>query len=60
LKSNDEIILIVKENEEILRPRKYVKVSDIAGKLGLADNDEVEFATTDPDDFRILSKKIWQ
>ena len=49
LKSNDELILIIKEKECILMPKRYAKVSDIAGKLGPADDDEIEFAILDPE-----------
>lgn len=49
LKTNDELIIILKKNECILRPKKNVFVKDIAGRLGPSDKDEVEFAITDPE-----------
>ncbi|MGQ4915681.1 MAG: hypothetical protein ACP6IU_13205 [Candidatus Asgardarchaeia archaeon] len=30
-------------------PKRYTKISDIAGKLGPADEDEIEFAIIDPE-----------
>ena len=48
LQENDEIILILKGNEGIIKPKKIVSVKDIAGRLGHGDEDEIEFAVTDP------------
>lgn len=47
LEPNDELILIIKDDECIIKPLKKVSVDSIAGKFGPADKDEIEFAVMD-------------
>jgi len=49
LTEGSEILFIYDENEAIVKPVKKVKVRENAGILGPPNDDEVEFATLDPE-----------
>lgn len=48
LSEGDALIIAYDENGAIIKPQKKIKVRSASGALGPGDEDEVEYAVTDP------------
>ncbi|MCS4542313.1 MAG: hypothetical protein HY929_08385, partial [Euryarchaeota archaeon] len=59
-KENDELEIIYDKVLGLMKPVKEMKVKETAGILGPADEDEVTFATLDPELLTIITEKSIQ